>query len=103
MTFEDQLKTLIFFHLEEHTSAQHFLQVLEKDDFARAVIAPEDGIKKSSFSEAINFPGLEQLVRIYQNLQSEAIRAFFVFKSREWLNPAGNRKLPPMNYLTKNM
>ena len=74
MTFEDQLKALIFFHLEEHTSALHLLQVLEEDDFARDVIAPEEGIKKSSFAEAINSPGLEQLAHIiYQNLQSEAV------------------------------
>ena len=73
MTFEDQLKALIFFHLEEHTSAQHLLQVLEEDDFARDVIAPEDGIKKSSFAEAINSRGLEQLAYIYQNLQTEAV------------------------------
>ncbi len=73
MTFEDQLKALIFFHLEEHTSAQHLLQVLEEDDFASEVIAPEKGIKKSSFCEAINSRGLEQLAHIYQNLQSQAI------------------------------
>ena len=29
MIFEDHLKSLIFFHLEEHISAQHLLQVLE--------------------------------------------------------------------------
>ena len=73
MTFEDQLKALIFFHLEEHTSAQHLLQVLEEDDFARDVIAPEDGIKKSSFAEAINTRGLEQLGHIYHNLQTQAV------------------------------
>ena len=73
MTFEDQLKALIFFHLEEHTSAQHLLQVLEEDDFARNVIAPEEGIKKSSFAEAINTRGLEQLMHVYQNLQTEAV------------------------------
>jgi hypothetical protein len=73
MTFEDQLKTLIFFYLEEHTSAQHLLQVLEEDDFAKEVIAPEEGIRKSSFSEAVNSRGLEQLIHIYQNLQSKAI------------------------------
>ena len=47
ITFEDQLKTLIFFYLEEYTSAQHLLQVFEEDDFERNVIAPEQGIKKS--------------------------------------------------------
>ena len=73
MTFDDQLKSLIFFHLEEHTSAQHLLQVLEEDDFARNVIAPEEGIKKSSFAEAINSRGLEQLAHIYQNLQTQAV------------------------------
>lgn len=73
MTFEDQLKALIFFHLEEHTSAQHLLQVLENDDFAKDVIAPEGGIKKSSFSEAVNSRGLEQLAHIYLNLQNQAV------------------------------
>jgi len=73
MTFEDQLKALIFFHLEEHTSAQHLLQVLHEDAFARQFIAPENGIQKSSFSEAINTRGLEQLTHIYQNLQAEAL------------------------------
>jgi hypothetical protein len=73
MTFEDQLKALIFFHLEEHTSERHLLQVLEEDDFARDHIAPEEGIKKSSFAEAINSRGLEQLAHIYQNLQTQAI------------------------------
>jgi len=73
MTFEDQLKALVFFHLEEHTSGQHLLQVLEEDDFARDYIAPEEGIKKSSFAEAINSRGLEQLAHIYENLQTQAV------------------------------
>ena len=73
MTFDHQLRALIFFHLEEHTSAQHLLQVLKDDDFARNVIAPEDGIKKSSFAEVINTRGLEQLAHIYQNLQTDAL------------------------------
>ena len=72
MTFEDQLKMLIFFHLEEFTSAQELLQVIEEDDFVSHAIAPEEGIKKSSFAEAINSRGLEQLAHIYKNLQADA-------------------------------
>jgi len=72
MTFEDQLKILVFFHLEEHVSARHMLQVLEQDDFARENIAPEGGIKKSSFSEAINERGLEQLQIVFEKLSRKA-------------------------------
>jgi hypothetical protein len=59
MTFEDHLRVLVYFHLQEHTSGRHLLQVLEEDDFARESIAPKDGIKKSSFYEADNTRGLE--------------------------------------------
>ncbi len=72
MNFEDQLNALIFFHLEEHVSARHLLQVLKDDDFARENIAPADGIGKSSFSEAINNRGLEQLQFVFEKLTREA-------------------------------
>jgi hypothetical protein len=72
MNFEQQLRALIYFHLEEHTSGRHLIQALEEDDFARNHIAPPDGIKKSSFFEAINGRGLEQLTYVYGQLQSKA-------------------------------
>jgi hypothetical protein len=72
MNFEDQLKALIFFHLEEHVSARHLVQVLKEDQFARVNIAPKDGIGKSSFSEAINNRGLEQLQSVFEKLSNEA-------------------------------
>jgi len=72
MTFEDQLNALIYFHLEEHTSARHLLQTLEDEEFARKVIAPSEGIKKSSFSEALNTRGLEQLLEVLQALNVKA-------------------------------
>jgi hypothetical protein len=74
MTFEDQLKALIFFHLEEHDSGRHLIQVLKEDEFARKHIAPKDGIEKSSFFEAINTRGLEQLEFAFQKLSVEASR-----------------------------
>jgi hypothetical protein len=76
MTFEEHLRELVYFHLEEHRSAQHLLQVLEEDDFARSAVAPENGIKKSSFSEATNSRGLEQFMHVYQNLQAQASAIF---------------------------
>ena len=72
MTFEDQLNALIFFHLEEHVSARHLIQTLKEDDFARENIAPEMGISRSSFSEAINNRGLEQLKYVFEKLSIEA-------------------------------
>jgi len=72
MNFEQQLRALIYFHLEEHTSGRHLIQALEEDDFARDYIAPPGGIQKSSFFEAINSRGLEQLGHVYEHLQREA-------------------------------
>lgn len=72
MQFEDQLKALIFYHLKEHTSGRHLIQILKEDDFARNNIAPKNGIEKSSFFEAINTRGLEQLQFVYHNLYSQA-------------------------------
>jgi len=42
------------------------------DDFARNNIAPEDGIEKSSFFEAINSRGLEQLEFVFKKLSCKA-------------------------------
>jgi len=72
MTFEQQLKSLILFHLEEYDSARHLLQVLKEDDFARTFIAPPAGIGRSSYGEALNTRGLEQLMFVYEKLQAQA-------------------------------
>lgn len=71
MTFENQLKSLICFHLEEHDSARHLLQFLEEDDLARKFIAPPNGISRSSYCEAINTRGLEQLIHVYEQLYAQ--------------------------------
>jgi len=72
MDFEHQLKALVFYHLEEHTSATHLLQALEEDAYAREFIAPPEGIKKSSFSEANNSRGLDQFLSVFKELYSQA-------------------------------
>ena len=70
MTFEDQLNALIFFHLEEHVSARHLIQTLKEDDFAR-----ENGISRSSFSEAINITGLPT---VFSNGYVPVRRKYFI-------------------------
>src|SRR5665811_52806 len=72
MTFEDQLKALIFYHLEGFSSGSELLQAMEQDGFARECVAPAKGIKKSAFFEAINNRGLEQLGDVFEQLVKQA-------------------------------
>ncbi|MCB9495247.1 MAG: IS4 family transposase [Desulfobacteraceae bacterium] len=72
MTFEDQLNALVYFHLQEHKSARHLIQDLKENVFAKEHIAPDGGISRSSFSEAINNRGLEQLQFYFEKLYENA-------------------------------
>ena len=74
MTFEDQINILVYFHLEEHQSGRHLLQVLNENDFARQYVAPEKGIQKSSFFEDISSRGLEQMLELFEKLYVKAAR-----------------------------
>ncbi len=73
MTFEDQLNALVYFHLQEHKSARHLVQDLKENVFAKEHIAPDGGISRSSFSEAINHRGLEQLQFYFENLYKTSL------------------------------
>jgi len=72
LSFDDQLKALIYFHLEEFSSGRELLQALEQNNFAKECVAPPKGIKKSAFFEAINTRGLDQLKEIFNALVKEA-------------------------------
>ena len=74
MSFEDQLNILVYFHLEEHHSGRHLLQVLKEEHFAKRYIAPKDGIEKSSFFEDIGSRGLEQMVEMFGKLYLKAAK-----------------------------
>jgi len=74
MTFEDQINILVYFHLEEHQSGRHLLQVLNENHFARQYVAPEKGIQKSSFFEDISSRGLEQMLELFEKLYVKAAR-----------------------------
>jgi hypothetical protein len=72
MTFERELMSLVFYHVEEHTSGRHLLQVLDESKFARENIAPPDGVKKSTFFETINTRGLTQMAYVFHQLYAKA-------------------------------
>jgi hypothetical protein len=72
LSFESELKALIFYHLQEFSSGRELIQALEQNNFAKECIAPPEGIKKSAFFEAINNRGLEQLLEIFEDLVQQA-------------------------------
>lgn len=75
LSFEDQFKALIYYHLQEFSSGRELLQAFEENDFAKECVAPPKGIKKSAFFEAINNRGLEQLEEIFADLVQQAGKA----------------------------
>ena len=58
--------------LQRSGSGRHLIQNLKEDDFAREHIAPEKGISKSSFFEAMHDRGLEQFLYVFNALQEQA-------------------------------
>ncbi len=49
------------------------MQDLKENIFARENIAPDGGISRSSFSEAVNHRGLEQLQFVFEDLYKQAV------------------------------
>jgi len=74
LEFEQQLNALILFHLDEHVSGSHLLQILEEDTLARQIVGTPTGIAKSTFFEAINTRGLEQLSYLFGELYKSAAK-----------------------------
>lgn len=67
-TFKNELGSLIYYHLFENESGRELLQKLREDDFAKEHIAPEGGISRSSFFEAISSRGIGQLQYVFREL-----------------------------------
>ena len=74
MSFEDQLNFLVNFHLEEHCSGSHLVQVLKEAHFARQHIEPMGDIEKSSIFEDIGSRGLEQMMEMFGKLYAKAAK-----------------------------
>lgn len=63
MTFDDQLKALIFFHLEEYSSASAMLQAFEQNDFARDASHLPRGSKRAPSSRRLTTVALNSLAK----------------------------------------
>jgi len=72
MTMEHFLDALVYYHLEIPSSGLHLLQELEQDLFAREMIAPREGIKKSSFFEAMHYRNLDFFTQVFIALSAQA-------------------------------
>jgi hypothetical protein len=70
--FEHMLQALVYFHLKGFESGRDLLHALKHDPFAREMIAPDEGLGKSTFFDALNGRGLLQFMELFQALQQQA-------------------------------
>ena len=72
MNTEELINILTYYHLQEFTSGTELIQALQEDDYARQFVAPAGGIKHSTFFDTVNDRGVEQLLAVFTELQSQA-------------------------------
>ena len=72
MNTEELINILTYYHLQEFTSGTELIQALQEDDYARQFVAPAGGIKHSTFFDTVNDRGVEQLLTVFTELQSQA-------------------------------
>ena len=68
-TFDYQLKSLIYYHTEEFTSAQALLEEMkDEDSFTYTNLVPEVGLNESTFYEASATRGVTQVLEVFDRL-----------------------------------
>ena len=75
MNTEELLNILTYFHLQDFSSGRELIQALQEDEYARDMIAPAAGIKRSTFFDMVNDRGVEQLLYVFTELQKNASAA----------------------------
>ncbi len=73
-TFEYQLRSLIYYHVEECTSAQEMLQKMAQDPFVNHLIVPQQGLGESTFYEANATRGEIQMLEVFDRLSKKVSR-----------------------------
>jgi len=67
-TFEHQMKSLIYYHTEQYTSAQDLLQAMREDASVRCIMVSESGLGESTFYEANATRGAAQMLEVLDRL-----------------------------------
>lgn len=73
-TYAHQLKSLIYCHVEEHTSANALLQAMNRDPFLQCELVPKEGLGNSTFYEANNTRGVIQTIEVFNRLAKKVSR-----------------------------
>ena len=74
-TFEYQLRSVIYYHIEECTSAQEMLQKMAKDPFVRHLLVPPEGLGESTFYEANADRGAIQMLEVFDRLAKKVSKS----------------------------
>jgi len=72
MNTEELLNILTYYHLQEYSSGRELIQALQEDEYARNLIAPAGGLRRSTFFDTVNDRGVEQLLYVFTELQKQA-------------------------------
>jgi hypothetical protein len=73
-TFDFQVKSLIYYHIEDCTSAQALLQAMQEDAFLRHTMVPEEGLGESTFYEANASRGVLPMLEVLDRLSKKVSR-----------------------------
>ena len=74
-TFEYQLRSLIYYHIEECTSAQAMLQKMAKDSFVHHLLVPPEGLGETTFYEANATRGAIQMLEVFDRLAKKVSKS----------------------------
>lgn len=75
MNTEELINILTYYHLQEFSSGRELIQNLQEDEYARNLIAPAGGLKRSTFFDTVNDRGVEQLLYVFTELQKNTSAA----------------------------
>lgn len=70
-SFDKQIKSLVYYHLNDYKSGREFLQATHESSLVKEVVSC-DGISKSTFFDAISSRGVEQLIELFTFLKQYA-------------------------------